>query len=185
MRSPYLIASLFLATVLVAAGRGGEQTPPVLPPHDPGDLAVLVDDPTAVCRTGCSAEPNATGELTLVRFRQLAAEWSSEALDVESTALDTLLFHGADTRALLAEHGARELAPDHLALLRRELGRDRAWLSVRMVNDAGEERLSLGPIAVPIGVKQHLFPEHTRDLTPPEVSGTIHRVGVRHLWTRL
>ena len=181
MRLLAALGSAALAgSVLIAATAGSPPVPPDDPSPGSGDT-----DPELVCATGCSAEPDARGNLTHARFEELLAEWSEVPVGEESLALDTLLFEGARASALLAEHGATALDAEHLEVLERELARDRAWLEVRMVNDEGVERMHLDPIAVPLGEKQHLFPEYTLDLTPPEVSGTIHRVGVRHLWTRL
>ena len=77
------------------------------------------------------------------------------------------------------------LDPLRHMLLEEELSRRTARLEVRFVNDADVERLRLEPTLVPLGVKQHLHPQHTLDLQPPEISGTVRRVGLRHLWTRL
>ena len=70
-------------------------------------------------------------------------------------------------------------------MLERELDRRHALLSVRLVDAAGKERLRLGPTRVPLGEKQHRLAEDTTDLQAPEVSGTVRRVGLHHLWTRL
>jgi hypothetical protein len=181
LKTPILATAALLAALLVAA-RSHETDPgdgpPVLPP-------IPHDDPAQVCKTGCAAQPDAAAGLTPTRFRALLAAWALVPLDEEDEALETLLFHGSHTVRLLEELGAPTLDDAHRAHLERELARDRAWLEVRMVNDEGVERLHLEPTLVPLGEKQHLFPENTLDLTPPEVSGTVHRVGVRHLWTRL
>ena len=56
---------------------------------------------------------------------------------------------------------------------------------MRLVDDDGDERLLLSPTRVPLGVKQHLFPDRAVGFDPPEVSDTVRRVGEHHLWARL
>ena len=53
------------------------------------------------------------------------------------------------------------------------------------MDERGVERLRLGNRRVPLGVKKHLLPADPGDLPPPEISGTVRRVGLHHLWTRL
>ncbi len=137
-----------------------------------------------VCATGCAAVPAPAAELDADEFRALVARLAREPLAAGSVALETLLFHGARTRELVAELGLAGLDAERAAWLERELARTRALLRVRLVNDAGHERAVL-EARVPLDEKQHLFPELTHDLQPPEISGTVRRVGVDHLWARL
>jgi len=101
-----------------------------------------------------------------------------------SEALEALLFHGASTLSLLDNLGG-DLDAEREAFLRTELAHTRAILDVRIVDEFGTERLHLGETSIPLGEKQHLHPHETTSLQPPEVSGTVHRVGLEHLWARL
>ena len=139
-----------------------------------------------VCATGCSAASYVDGELSQAELARLLAVWESAPASPEGElALDTLLFYGPQTRALAWRSGFDGLSHSRAKLLARELERDQARVSVRLVNEAGEERLYLPPTRFPLGEKQHVMAERTSDLQPPEVSGTVKRVGLSHLWVRL
>ena len=180
MRAISIAAGVGLLCVTLAFT--AERRPaPEPPPPGPDE----VDDVPDVCSTGCSASPTATGELGADEYLALLRAWGAEPLGADSQALDALLFHGRDVVELEVEHGTPGLGDEHRAHLLGEVSREGVWLAVRAVNDDGVERLRLAPTLVPLGEKQHLFPEHALDVTPPEISGTVHRVGVGHLWTRL
>ena len=136
-----------------------------------------------VCATGCAALPRSADELSEPELEQALSAFA-EAPCGPSGALETLLFYGAQTRRWL-DDGRRALPSGHEAHLRTELARTHATLDVRVVDELGVERLRLGERRVPLGVKQHLAVARTRDLQPPEVSGTVRRVGVDRLWARL
>ncbi|MFT5052925.1 MAG: hypothetical protein ACI8QZ_004363 [Chlamydiales bacterium] len=139
-----------------------------------------------VCATGCAAASSGEGEMGAHEFERLLDTWAEhEGTDQGARALDTLLFHGARAMDLGARLGYGILDPERAGFLQRELGRGHALLSVRLVSPSGEERLHLGPTRIPLGEKQHLIATDTSDLQPPEVSGTLRRVGVDHLWARL
>lgn len=138
-----------------------------------------------VCATGCAAASTAQTTLAAGDFHRLLGLYAHEALDGPRPALDELLFHAADTLELASRHGLEGLDAPHRDLLLGEAARTHALLSVRFVDEAGTERLLLPPTRVPLGVKQHLFPELAAGFDPPEISGTVRRVGLDYLWTRL
>ena len=159
-------ALLLLAGSLLAAKTRGQK--PLPPTPDPD------------CKT-CSDHGEAVGVLTRAEFRVLLAQFAAVPVGCESDALDALLFHGARTRTLVAQsHG---LAASHRAYLERELSRDHARLSVRVVAEDGTERIRLDR-RVPLDIKQHLHGT-TRGLQNPEISGTVRRVGLDYVWGRL
>ena len=86
---------------------------------------------------------------------------------------------------MLARLGADGLDQQRLRFLRRELSRTQARLSVRIVDGEGVQRVRLGPVTMPLGIKQHLHADVCRRMQPPEISGTVYRVGQDHLWARL
>lgn len=137
-----------------------------------------------VCATGCSAVPALDKNLSADEFERLLAAFATQPMSGESGALEALLFHGPSALALLDNLGG-ELDAEREAFLRGELARTRASLDVRIIDETGAERLHLGETSIPLGEKQHLHPHETNDLQPPEVSGTVHRVGLEHLWARL
>jgi len=167
--------SLLSVPLLRATGSELEQLPDPAPPTS-----------TEICATGCAAASSGREQLSPGGFERLLASWAEDgATPKGAQALDTLLFHGDRTAQLGAQLGYGSLTPERASLLRQELGRRHALLSVRLVNASGAERLYLGPARVPLGEKQHIIATRTSDLQPPEVSGTVRRVGVDHLWARL
>ena len=163
---------------------GHQQTaePPSLSASRPAAAA-------ASCATGCAIGSHAPPPLTESEFRDLLRRFASEKISAsnggESSALDTLLFHGERSRELLARLGADGLDQQRLRFLRRELSRTQARLSVRIVDGEGVQRVRLGPVTMPLGIKQHLHADVCRRMQPPEISGTVYRVGLDHLWARL
>ena len=160
----------------------------------PGDEAAggteTEHDPERICATGCAV---GSGELegpTRAELETLLDGLRDSPLDADNLALATLLFHGARVGRMLdgldgLDGLCDRLDPPTEAFLRRELERRHARLDVRFLNADGSERLRLGARRIPLDEKQHLFPSHAEALTPPEISGTVRRVGLDHLWVRL
>jgi len=173
-----LLAVLWMATSWITGCAGAPDAPAATRPHaDPGE----------VCATGCSAAPNGGSELTRERYRELIVicadpEASEEAA---TSALEELLFHGEQTQAWVTELGVGALDADSTRRLAAELARNRVRFDVRLLAEDGAELLRLGERSIPIGHKQHIWPRRALGFEPPEVSGTIQRVGVNHLWARL
>lgn len=169
------------ASPSAAAGGGPAPDPALSPPpvETPGD------DEALVCATGCSSAADGSLPLAASEYLALLERWATGSADAATLAFETLLFHGEHTRELVDLLGTPGLDEALAETLRAELARTRAWLSVRFVADDGGEPLVLDPTLVPLGIKQHLWPRTTAGLAPPEVSGTVHRVGRDHLWTRL
>lgn len=136
------------------------------------------------CHGGCSLAKHSVPELTVDGFKSALRGYAETAYWQESEALDTLLFYAGRTRELIAEHGSEPLSPEHLAFLRRELGREHAVVAIRMVDDSGRTRVQYGPERVPLGVKEHLQPAETGALHQMEFNGTVVRTGLYHLWSR-
>ncbi|MEM7205269.1 MAG: hypothetical protein AAF628_33750 [Planctomycetota bacterium] len=121
--------------------------------------------------------PPAPGE-----FDGWIRRYATEPMAEGSEALETLLYHDARSRELLATRGAPQLDADRHAYLARELARERAIVSLRVVDAAGTEHLRVDDATVRIGEKAHLHATGQSDAC--EFSGTVKRVGVHHLWAR-
>lgn len=137
------------------------------------------------CAVGCSVGNHPITPLTSGEYRDLLEELASGDEDVRARAIETLLFHGENVRKLLAEHGPGPLPPHKVNWLRRELSRTHVRLWLRVVDETGIARVSIDAARFPVGRKEHVHAESTVDLQPPEISGTVHRTGVAHLWARL
>ena len=136
------------------------------------------------CAAGCAALPDDREELGQVEFGRLLKECARSPLDGDNLALETLLFHGAQTLAYLDAPEGVGAADPLRDLLARELARDHVRLEVRVTDRSGAIRIALQPVVVPLGIKQHLHADQAQGLDAPEISGTIKRVGLRHLWAR-
>ncbi len=135
------------------------------------------------CTTGCSLAKHHVPELTEHGFELAVQAYGKEAVDAPSESLETLLFYGSRTIKLMADIGTEGLSEDHLTFLRKELSRDKAWVSLRMVDDDEKVRVSYGPTLVPLGTKQHLAAVG-ENLKAMEFNGTVMRTGVNYLWSR-
>lgn len=132
---------------------------------------------------GCSLAKHEIEELTVAKFRDALASYARAPHWQPSEALDTLLFYQDHTARMLEEHGTGPLPAEHVAFLRRELGRDHVLVALRLVDERGEVRAQYGPERVPIGQKEHLHTEGA-ELYDMEFNGTVMRTGLYHLWSR-
>jgi hypothetical protein len=115
----------------------------------------------------------------------LLAAYQHEPIDRESDAFDELLYFGAQTRFQLRNESLRKLLDtEHLMLLNRELSRERAMVSIRLLDQHGKVRAECPATEVPQHVRQ-VFECDVYDLQPLVCSGTVKRVGKNHIWQRL
>ena len=135
------------------------------------------------CRTGCSLAKHDIPAFTRGDFEKALRAYAQEPAEASSSALDTLLFYGPDTRHFIDKHGTGALPAGHAAFLKRQLERDHAIVEIRMVEASGRVRIAYGPARVPLGQKEHLQPQG-HDLQPLEINGTVMRTGLYHLWSR-
>ncbi len=135
------------------------------------------------CTTGCSLAKHYVPVFTEFAYETKIREYGALPLDPDNPALETLLFYGGRTRSLIKELGTGDLDAEHLDFLRRELRRDHALVSLRMVDENGVVKVSYGPTSVPLGTKQHLQAVG-ENLSAMEFNGTVMRTGVNYLWSR-
>ena len=150
--------------------------------HDPH--AIFHEHGEQVCASGCSLSRHPTSTLTTRRYRELLAQCNTLALDANNLAFETLLYFGRQTQALVDTHGTLPLDQNESALLRQELKRQHAAVSIRVVDDQGRIRSWVDNVSVPLD-RRHVFAMETDGLPPLVTSGTVKRVGLDHLWTRL
>lgn len=137
-----------------------------------------------VCASGCAVSNHPTARLTVDEFKRLTARFAVEPMDETSRALDSLVYYGRQTQALLDQLGPAPLSRERAAFLRRELSRTHAVISFRVVDERGVVRTHLPPTRVPLD-RRHMFEMEENGLQPLVTSGTVKRVGLDHLWTRL
>jgi len=135
------------------------------------------------CTTGCSLAKHTIAPFTVEQFHAAVAGYAKAGVDEPMPDLEKLLFYGRRTKALIDEHGLGKLPAEHTAFLKRELARQRAVVSIRMVDASGRVRVNLPPVTVPIGIKQHLKPTALQGQSM-EINGTVMRTGLYHLWSR-
>ncbi len=137
-----------------------------------------------VCASGCAASRHPTRDLTKQEYHELLARYAHEPMDETSEAFEALLYFGRQTRQMLDSEGSGPLDPLRDFVLREELKFTHAKIAMRVVDDNGEIRSSLPPTRVPLD-RRHVFVMDTNNVQPLITSGTVKRVGLYHLWTRL
>lgn len=135
------------------------------------------------CASGCAA-PTADErvDFTDAEIAGLLADMAHEPLGSANIAVETLLFHGADTVDYLNRTPATPLDASRLAWLRTELDRDTVKADFRLVGADGAVFGSIGP-TFSLVTKQHLRLE-AGDFGRVSINGKVKRVGVDHLWAR-
>ena len=180
---------LFIAVLSIVGlewlrGSGQQEGPParalleIAPPEAQETLK-------EACAAGCSVGSHPITPLAASEYREHLQALAQGPEDTRTKALETLLFHGPQVRELTRELGLAPLAGEPAARLRRELARTHARLWLRVVDEQGEVRAAVDGERFPIGRKEHVHASVARNLQPPEISGTIQRTGLHHLWTRI
>ena len=141
-----------------------------------------------VCASGCSLSRHPTEKLTLETYRQTvrdaARASSTTLLRADNLAFETLLFFGRQTSKMVERYGAVPLCEAQQAQLMRELRRQHARVSIRVIDQDGVNRSWTDEVRVPLD-RRHVFQMETNGVQPLVTSGTVKRVGLDHLWTRL
>lgn len=147
-------------------------------------LAIFQPHGDKVCASGCALSRHPTGYLSEFRYRALLLDYAVQPLSNDSLALEELLFYGPQSLAYLDRIGSDVLDSQRANLLRRELSRTHASVSIRVIEKDGTRRSWLPPTKVPFD-RRHVFEMKTNALQPLVTSGTIKRVGLNHIWARL
>lgn len=194
MRRAALFAA-FLGASLGGAAWIVTQTGPATAHAEPELVQVVFEDPAPPgpakkkdkaaeeCTTSCSLAKHPIAPFTAADFELTMQEYADHDAEAASAAFEKLLFYGPDTRRFLETFGADPLPSQHQRVLERELARDHALVSLRLVDEAEKVVVLYGPHRVPIGQKQHLAPVGD-DLQAMEFNGTVMRTGVNYLWSR-
>jgi hypothetical protein len=99
-------------------------------------------------------------------------------------ALDSLCYYGPQVNFMLDAIGASGVDDARVTRLRRELARDHVYFSVRVIDERGHERLTLKRSYTPFDANVHHRLTQINDCPPCEISGTLKRVGLHHIWAR-
>lgn len=137
-----------------------------------------------VCASGCAASRHPTEALDKTEFKRLMSELDRTPLDRHNLAFETLLYYGRQTSDHILRCGTCGLSTEVVAQLHRELQRTHVNIEIRVTDEHGEVRSWLPPTRVPFD-RRHVFEMETERLQPLVTSGTVKRVGLDHLWTRL
>lgn len=139
-----------------------------------------------VCASGCAVSRHPTKALSVKEFNRLAAAYQMDGVSEDTTsslAFDSLLYYGRQTTRML-DRFPGAIAGAHLRRLRTELRITHARISIRVIDENGTVRSWIPPTRVPFD-RRHVFDMETTKLPPHVASGTIKRVGLNRLWTRL
>lgn len=148
------------------------------------DRAVFEPHGEQVCASGCAVSRHPTEELTTHHYHQLLDQFADDPISEDSNALETLLFFGRQTSEMIDNEGTGLLDPWRAAFLRAELSQTHAKIAIRVVDENGDVRTSLPSTRVPLD-RRHVFSMDVNNVQPLVTSGTVKRVGLYHLWTRL
>lgn len=150
--------------------------------HD--DRAIFEPHGEEVCASGCAASRHPTEKLTEVEYRRLIQAFANEPISEDSQAYEALLYYGRQSRDMMNRLGHEPLDPLRVAALRKELQRSHVYVQLRVLDEAGEVRSWLPSTRVPLD-RRHVFEMEVNRVQPLITSGTVKRVGLYHLWTRL
>lgn len=137
-----------------------------------------------VCASGCAASRHPTKKLTPYRFKKLLEQFANEPMDETSDALEHLVYFGRQTQRMVNLRGLGSLDEQRAKFLRQQLTYTHALISFRIVDEYGKVRVFMPPTRVPLD-RRHVFQMEVNELPHLITSGTVKRVGVHHLWTRL
>lgn len=137
-----------------------------------------------VCASGCALSNHPTPVLSRDEFLSLIAQCAVGPMNETNHALETLMYYGRQADVQLDGLGTNPLDAPRLEFLRRELSRSYASISLRLIDERGVIRAELPPTRVPLD-RRHVFELDATDLPPLVASGTVKRVGLHHLWTRI
>lgn len=132
---------------------------------------------------GCGDARHLTRRLNENEFRELMRSYAAEPTEGGS-ALDSLCYYGPQALFMLDAVGECGLEKMKAARLRAELRRDHVYFSVRVIDENGVERLTLKNSYTPFDANVHHHLNATKDVPPCEISGTLKRVGLHHIWAR-
>ena len=136
------------------------------------------------CASGCAVSRHPTTELSTTKFKRLIEQLALGKLDNSNQALEELIYFGTQTRKQIESDGVGELAKERAAFLWDQLTITHAKVSIRVKDETGAVRTWIEPTLVPFD-RRHVFDMKTNNVQPLVTSGTIKRVGLNHLWTRL
>jgi len=149
-----------------------------------GQRAVFEPHGDQVCASGCAASRHPTTPLVTNEFHQLLRQFASQPITEDSPAFEKLLYFGKQTQQRLQRYGCQELDPVREMVLHRELKKTHAQVQIRLVDEHGEIRSWLPPTLAPLD-RRHVFDMEAKGVQPLVTSGTVKRVGLHHVWTRL
>lgn len=132
---------------------------------------------------GCGDARHLTRRLNENEFRELMRSYAAQPAEGGS-ALDALCYYGPQASFMLDTLGGCGVDLPRLERLRAELRRDHVYFSVRVIDENGVERLTLQNSYTPLDANVHHHLTATRNVPPCEISGTLKRVGLHHIWAR-
>lgn len=134
-----------------------------------------------VCASGCAASRHPTPLLKQFEFKRLIDQLKS---DERELAIDSLLFYGPQTLRRLQLSPELKLSGDDRQMLERELRRQKVNVEFRLVAKDGSSLANLPSTKVPFDLR-HEFELDEFNIPNLIASGTVKRVGRKHLWARL
>ncbi|MBC21163.1 MAG: hypothetical protein CMJ74_13015 [Planctomycetaceae bacterium] len=150
--------------------------------HDP--LAVAHPHGEKRCASGCAVSRHPTDRLTQSAFFTLLKAYQQSPPIEANGALEEILFYSRQSREYWRQQRADCLDPMWQRVLDDELEKTHVLVSLRVRDESGQICSKLTRVRVPLD-RRHVFQMQSEGLPPLVTSGTVKRVGLNHLWTRL
>ena len=150
--------------------------------HDP--QAVSHPHGETLCASGCAVSRHPSGRLTPKAFTTLLKAYQQAPPTAENVALEEILFYSRQSREYWQCLRGACHDPLWQRVLDDELKKTHVLVSLRVLDEAGVIRSKLTNVRVPLD-RRHVFQMQNEELQPLVTSGTVKRVGLDHLWTRL
>lgn len=152
---------------------------PVAPEQPASRSAAPRSAAPPACSSSCATASTSSPAATDREVRAWLAGYAKAPFRNAGPDLETLLFHATVVRDALWRGVGGALPDAHLQFLNRELAITSATVGLRVVEPDGTERTWLNRTGVPFDEKSHLHAPSC------EVSITLKRVGLHHIWARL
>ncbi len=149
-----------------------------------GPRAIFESHGHQLCASGCAVSRHPTPYLSKDTYERLIADYSRGPMDETNAALETLLFFGPQTRRRIEQQGVGSLDSARVQFLWNQLKCTQAVIRLRVVDREGNVRSWLDETVVPFD-RRHIFDMEVNDVPDLVTSGTVKRVGLKHIWVRL
>ena len=180
---PFAPLGLFLVLALIGTLLTSAPAQPGQPPIRVPDYPDEIDEEGETCHGGCAAVKAHVDHLEEAELEKLIEALATQEIGEESEELDSLLYYWREAEPHLKEHGRGSLSEVQYTYLLGELARHAVTIHIRIIGDDKDTRIELTH-RLTFGRRTHMHPDLTKGVQTPEITGTVQRVGLNHIWAR-